>query len=67
MFLMACVNLEMPYVNSLYLDRCFWILMGRCYPGEVVIVVKFSLQVKAEVLNLNFEFVVEVNWCRVYL
>jgi hypothetical protein len=32
---MACVSLELPYVNSLYLDRCFWILMGWCYPGEV--------------------------------
>jgi hypothetical protein len=41
--------------------------MGWCYPGEVANVVIFSLQAKAEVLNLNFEFVVEVNWCRVYL
>jgi hypothetical protein len=41
--------------------------MGWCYSGEVAIVVLFSLQAKAKVLNLKFEFVVEVNWCRVYL
>jgi hypothetical protein len=47
--------------------HCICILVVWNLPGEVAIVLKFSPQKDQQVLNLNFEFYLDVNWCRLYL